>query len=601
VLLASGGRFRHNDWAFASEPAGGAAPHPAAAGPDADALFGGDLMSAGRRGLTLSAGFLAVALALCAGPRAGAQPNRGFQAPPSDPHTGRHKLWNRSLRPEEVREALARFARGEAGADDPFAELLKQAIRQHNPKATPKDVDDAAKQLMANKEFRDRLIDAIQKHQNQDGNQVPNGNPNPNGKGQPPRFTREELERLVKLRPDAGNGGGPFKLPEQAKGGPGQFPPFNPKSKDFDPKKFPFIDPKDPPQFDPKTQFPVNPDTGKPFDPRSGLPIDPQNPPPIAPPPPKGGPPFDPARPPFVPPGPNQPEQPQPDNKWKIDPQNPLGTPPESQEKAAKTKAVETATAIWEKNVGPIEDSPGVKKAIIDLVGDPEAMELLSDGKGNTIFDALEKDNPNGDTFRDFFGGGDSNWEWPKFDLGWGRGGDNDIDFGNRGRRNRDLGGDWGGSSRARGSSAFDGMGSFNLGGTRVPWLLMLLVLLGVAAAVLWWQWGALSRRRGAGAAAAESGGGWPIDPRQINSREDVVKAFEYLSVLLCGAGAKTWTHSTIADELSRLAESEPDAALKLARLYELARYAPLDEPPTRAELLEARRLACELAGLDEA
>jgi hypothetical protein len=103
-------------------------------------------------------------------------------------------------------------------------------------------------------------------------------------------------------------------------------------------------------------------------------------------------------------------------------------------------------------------------------------------------------------------------------------------------------------------------------------------------------------------ATLATEGGdsGWPVDPRDINTREDVVKVFEFLSVMLCGASAKTWTHSTIADELTELATSEPETALKLARLYELARYAPLDEPLTRTELLEARRLACELAGIDE-
>jgi hypothetical protein len=289
-----------------------------------------------------------------------------------------------------------------------------------------------------------------------------------------------------------------------------------------------------------------------------------------------------------------------PGGKQPFDPQNPLGTPPESPEKAVKTKAVETATAIWEKNVGPIEESPGVRRAIIDLVSDPDAMEMLSDGKGNTIFDALEKDTGDGEKFGDWFGGAGNDWEWPKFDLGWGRGNGDDLDFGGR-SRSRDLDSDWGrDSSRSRGSSPFDGMGSFHLGGMEVPWALMLFILLAVVAAVVWWQWGALFKPRAQAAAAAE-GGGWPIDPRQINSREDVVKAFEYLSVLLCGPGAKTWTHSTIADELSRLAESEPDTALKLARLYELARYAPLDEPLTRAELMEARRLACDLAGLDEA
>jgi hypothetical protein len=92
----------------------------------------------------------------------------------------------------------------------------------------------------------------------------------------------------------------------------------------------------------------------------------------------------------------------------------------------------------------------------------------------------------------------------------------------------------------------------------------------------------------------------WPIDPRDINSREDVVKAFEYLSALICGPDAKTWTHSTIADELTKLAETHGEAAVKLARLYELARYAPLDEPMSRVELMEARRLVCDLAGMDE-
>ena len=77
------------------------------------------------------------------------------------------------------------------------------------------------------------------------------------------------------------------------------------------------------------------------------------------------------------------------------------------------------------------------------------------------------------------------------------------------------------------------------------------------------------------------------------------MKAFEYLSVLICGPGARTWTHSTVADELTALAATHGGAALKLARLYELARYAPLDEPLTRAELIEARRLVCDLAGMD--
>jgi hypothetical protein len=92
--------------------------------------------------------------------------------------------------------------------------------------------------------------------------------------------------------------------------------------------------------------------------------------------------------------------------------------------------------------------------------------------------------------------------------------------------------------------------------------------------------------------------GPWPIDPRQINTREDVVKAFEYLSVLICGPSAKMWTHGTIADALSELATTHGETAVMLARLYELARYAPLDEPLTPDELIEARNLVCGLAGV---
>jgi hypothetical protein len=132
----------------------------------------------------------------------------------------------------------------------------------------------------------------------------------------------------------------------------------------------------------------------------------------------------------------------------------------------------------------------------------------------------------------------------------------------------------------------------------KVPWMLLLLLMVLIGGALLWWKWSGLIRPRTALAGAAGPPP-WPLDPREINSREDVVKEFEYLSVMICGPGARMWTHSTIADELSVLAETHGEVAVKLARLYELARYAPLDEPLTRAELLEARRLVCDLAGMD--
>jgi hypothetical protein len=90
------------------------------------------------------------------------------------------------------------------------------------------------------------------------------------------------------------------------------------------------------------------------------------------------------------------------------------------------------------------------------------------------------------------------------------------------------------------------------------------------------------------------------VDPHRLASRQDVVAAFEHLSVLICGPVAKTWTHTTIAGALSELATAEPRRALMLARLYELARYTPVEEPLTTAELAEARRLVCRLAGFSD-
>ncbi|MBN9118338.1 MAG: hypothetical protein J0I06_04110 [Planctomycetes bacterium] len=553
-------------------------------------------MSAGRRGFVLSVAFLGLAVGLCASRSAHAQPDRFH---PTDPGAGRHVIWQQQLSPDQIRGVLSRFGQDD-GKNDWFEKMLFDTVKDRNPGVDDEQVKAAIKRLMSDKEFMDRVTDLAQKHKNQTRN---------NGNDVPPKLTPEDLAKLARLRPDAPNGD-PLKIPDD----PNRLPPFDPRNPQFDPKKFPKIDPDNPPRFDPKTKFPLDPDTGRPFDPRTGDPIDPKNPPKIDPvPPPKVNPvdpvrpKFDPVAPPKVDPAPppkidpntGRPVDPPapPDGKRRFDPDNPLGVPNDSPDKVAKTKAVEAATALWEKNVGPIDESPAVKRAILDLVSDNEAMDALTDGKGNNIFDFLQGETGDGEKLGDWFGkGGDSGWEWPKLDLNWGRGRNLDWDVG--GGRTRDTSSrDWSSRSRSGGSS-YDGPG-FNFGGVTVPWVLMLVLLALVTAAVLWWKWGALFQPR-ATAALAGGPGPWPIDPRAINSREDVVKVFEYLSVLICGPGAKTWTHSTIAEELTALAATHGGTALKLARLYELARYAPLDEPLTRAELIEARRLACDLAGVDE-
>jgi hypothetical protein len=415
---------------------------------------------------------------------------------------------------------------------DQIRELLKQHFQngEKNPELEELLRQQMAKQNNLNQKDVDAAIkkllnDPNFKNQIEDFIQK-NKNQFPNNNNAPPKLNPDQIEELKKL---FGNGGDPFKV---------QPPKIDP----IEPINPPKINPVDPPKFPP-------------FDPK-GLPQPP---------------PFDP------------PQQPP------FDPNNPFGAGKQDPDLLAKQKAAEAAKALWEKNVGPLDDSPEVKKAIADLLNDPDVINAFMDENGKNLFDMFKDGNGNdfGDLFKDLDG-----WEWPKLDLDWNWKGPDWNLGGNNGPNvqwNRPPP-NWGG-----------GGSGFNFAGFSVPVWLVIALLIAVALAVVWWKRDMIFVPRTANPLAAAGVSGWPLDPRAINSREDVVRAFEYLSVLICGPGAKTWTHSTIADELAALAVTHGETAVQLARLYELARYAPLDEPLTRAELVEARRLVCDLAGMDEA
>jgi hypothetical protein len=95
--------------------------------------------------------------------------------------------------------------------------------------------------------------------------------------------------------------------------------------------------------------------------------------------------------------------------------------------------------------------------------------------------------------------------------------------------------------------------------------------------------------------------GPWPIDPRDVNDRESLVRAFEYLSVFICGDGARVWNHVTIAEAIRENVPGAAGIAGPLARLYAVARYTPAREEIAPADIAEARRYLCQLAGVSEA
>lgn len=127
--------------------------------------------------------------------------------------------------------------------------------------------------------------------------------------------------------------------------------------------------------------------------------------------------------------------------------------------------------------------------------------------------------------------------------------------------------------------------------------VLLAVVGFGLVAVIAWKIYRLLGRRRRREEAQWQLGP-WPLDPATIASREDLVRTFEYLSLLCCGLQARSWNHLQIASEIGSGADDRRQAAAELAALYEQARYTPADEPLTPEALAAARRDLCFLAGV---
>jgi len=128
---------------------------------------------------------------------------------------------------------------------------------------------------------------------------------------------------------------------------------------------------------------------------------------------------------------------------------------------------------------------------------------------------------------------------------------------------------------------------------------LWLVVLAGLGVLL----WVLIVRPRWAGLAGRDGWrlGPWPVRPSGVQTRGDVVKAFEHLALLLLGRQISTSHHLDIAGELGQSPDDptgrRKNAAQELALLYEHARYAPPDEQLSEDELAAARRDLGFLAG----
>lgn len=269
--------------------------------------------------------------------------------------------------------------------------------------------------------------------------------------------------------------------------------------------------------------------------------------------------------------------------------------PPRPGQPNPNSEQAQGAVQMWEQTVGPIDSTPAVKDAIIDLFGNGTGG---TDGK--PFWDGMDggggssSSSSNSSGFWKFLDGsggstGGSNWNTPSWMKNFSAGSSPSTPSAPK--------------SSASGPSmpGFGGMGGMGLAGLgTVGTVILILIVAAVVGFLLWKFLPMIKEARNRRLQPLPGQGPWPVDPRTLRDRESLVIAFEYLSVLVCGNGAVVWNHMTIAEALRDALPDREHLAEPLARLYAVARYTPLREEIPESAYAEARRCLCALAGVPE-
>ena len=243
-----------------------------------------------------------------------------------------------------------------------------------------------------------------------------------------------------------------------------------------------------------------------------------------------------------------------------------------------RQRQFDAVRGFWENSFGDLNNTPAVRDMLRDMFAGPNPiapgaaeglLALLGDQSASTRgFAQWASDQ--GDLFDDIklspFGRRFGGFHLPAFDA------------------TANVGG--GALSYQPGGAAGEG-----------SWLSVVLFVVVAGGALVAWRFWPRPGEAVAGPRPIPGLGPWPIDPRVVADRADLIRAFEYLSVLMCGTRAKACHHLAIADAL-RAAAGSGDAAEPLARGYALARYTPAADPLPPGTIAEARGHLCRLAGV---
>lgn len=255
----------------------------------------------------------------------------------------------------------------------------------------------------------------------------------------------------------------------------------------------------------------------------------------------------------------------------------------------AENREYQEMAKLWEQSVGPLDETPAVRQALLDMFsgagnGKPGEKPFWADWVKDP------KASPNSGLakwLQGLNGGiGNQKLKLPKW-----------------------IGGDTAANIKAPSMKLPTGptlpsfsFGEFSIGGVgglgTFGIVVAVLVLAAILAFLLWKYAPQLGLSRSNSPKPLPGLGPWPIDPRTIADRAGLIRAFEYISVLLCGDGARVWNHATIAEALWDSVPAAAPFAEPLAKLYAVARYTPLSEELSPGAIAEARGYLCQLAGV---